>query len=75
VYPFSCNSEGDSYYLTQDLSGTVKLPWNGKVTIGVNNLTNEYPRLDQLAFTPPYYNRNLYNDFGREIYFRYTQNW
>jgi iron complex outermembrane receptor protein len=75
VYPFSCTSEGDSYYLTQDLSGTVKLPWNGKVTIGVNNLTNEYPRLDQLAFTPPYYNRNLYNDFGREIYFRYTQNW
>jgi iron complex outermembrane receptor protein len=75
VYPFSCSSEGDSYYLTQNVSGTVKLPWNGKVTIGVNNFTNEYPRLDQLAFTPPYYNRNLYNDFGREIYFRYTQNW
>jgi iron complex outermembrane receptor protein len=75
VDSISCKLEGDSYYMTQNLSGTVKLPWNGKVTIGVNNLTNEWPRIDQLAFTPPYYQRNLYDDYGREIYFRYTQNW
>lgn len=84
-YGYSCQDGVDfgysnslsckSSYWTQDLSASMKLPWNGKVTIGANNLTNKYPRIDQFAFTPPYYNRNLYNDFGREIYFRYTQNW
>ena len=84
-YGYSCQDGVDfgysnslsckSSYFTHNVSATVKLPWNAKATIGANNVTNKYPRIDQFAFTPPYYQRNLYNDFGREIYFRYTQNW
>ena len=68
----SCN---DKYFLTQDLSGSWKTPWNGKFTIGAINLTNEKPRIDKANFQPPYYNGNLYSGVGRQIYFRYTQSW
>jgi len=83
--PYTCQNTVDygyithdsckSYYLTQDLSGSWKTPWNGKITMGVINLTNEYPRIDKLGFTPPYYNGSLYSGIGRQIFFRYTQSW
>lgn len=62
-------------YITHDLAATVKTAWGGKFTIGAINVTGKEPRFDQLGFTPPYYNQSLYNGFGRQLYFRYTQSW
>lgn len=75
-YGYLVNTCGDnSAYITHDLSASYKTPWNGRITIGAINVTGEEPRLDQLGFTPPYYQSALYYGIGREIYFRYTQNW
>ena len=65
----SCKSS----YWTHDVSASMKLPWNGKVTLGAINVTNKYPRIDQFGFTPPYYNQSLYYGYGRQVYLRYTQ--
>ena len=62
-------------YITHDLAASYKTPWNGRFTIGAINVTDKKPRLDQLGFTPPYYQSALYYGIGREIYFRYTQSW
>ena len=62
-------------YITHDLSASYKTPWNGQFTIGVINVAGKAPRLDQFGFTPPYYSSSLYYGIGREVYFRYTQNW
>jgi len=74
-YITSESCKNDSYYLTHDVSASVKTPWGGKVTIGAINLTNKIPRIDGLGFTPPYYNGALYSGVGREIYLRYQQSW
>ena len=64
-----------SYYMTHDVSATMKMPWNGKVTVGAVNVFNTYPRIDQFGFTPPYYSQSLYYGYGRQVYFRYSQSW
>ncbi|WP_166206646.1 TonB-dependent receptor plug domain-containing protein [Cognatiluteimonas telluris] len=74
-YGYSNSLSCKSYYMTHDVSATMKMPWNGKITIGAINVTNKEPRLDQFAFTPPYYNQGLYWGYGRQIYFRYSQTW
>jgi iron complex outermembrane receptor protein len=75
-YGYAVNTCGDnSAYITHDLSASYRTPWNGRITIGAINVTGKEPRLDQLGFTPPYYSSALYYGIGREIYFRYTQNW
>lgn len=71
----SSNCGSSKPYITHDLSASYKTPWNGRFTIGAINLTSKEPRLDQFGFTPPYYNSSQYYGIGREIYFRYTQNW
>jgi iron complex outermembrane receptor protein len=61
-------------WLTHDLSASLKTSWGGKFTIGAINLTNKKPPSDA-AYGVPYYNGELYPGYGREVYFRYTQNW
>ncbi|TDK24460.1 TonB-dependent receptor [Luteimonas aestuarii] len=71
----STNCGNDKAYITHDVSVSYKAPWEGRFTIGAINVTGKEPRLDQFGFTPPYYNSSLYYGIGREVYFRYTQNW
>jgi len=75
AYGYENSLSCKSYYMTHDLSGSWKTPWNGKVTLGVINLTDKLPRIDKNGFTSPYYNGALYSGVGRQIYFRYTQSW
>lgn len=67
------NSCSTSQYFTHDVSATYKTPWNGKVTLGALNVTNRDPRIDAFNYTAGY-NPALYDAYGRQIYFRYTQN-
>ncbi|AXA83397.1 TonB-dependent receptor [Lysobacter oculi] len=58
-------------YTLNDVYATVKAPWNGDFTIGVNNVGNRYPQLYSYDGRP--WNFNLYDAYGRTIYLRYTQ--
>lgn len=58
-------------YATHDLSLTINAPWDGSITLGANNLGNRYPELITYRGRP--WNFNLYDAYGRTIYFRYAQ--
>ena len=58
-------------YTLNDIYGTIKAPWNGDFTLGVNNVGNRYPELVGYDGRP--WNFNLYDAYGRTVYFRYTQ--
>ena len=58
-------------YALNDVYATVKAPWNGDFTIGVNNVGNRYPEL--VAFDGRPWNFYLYDAYGRTVYLRYTQ--
>lgn len=61
-------------WTTVDLQVAVSLPWNGKVTLGVRNVGNKMPPLNDSLFGFPYYDNGLYNIWGRTPYLRYEQN-
>ncbi len=61
-------------WTTNDLQATWSAPWNGKLTIGVNNVSNKEPPLDPFAPTGRPFDFNLYDAYGRVPYVRYTQN-
>ncbi|WP_043740380.1 TonB-dependent receptor [Luteimonas sp. J29] len=58
-------------YTTHDLSVTYKAPWEGSITLGVNNVGDRYPTLMQVRNQP--WNFELYDAYGRTVYFRYAQ--
>lgn len=58
-------------YATNDLQFSYKTPWNSTVAIGANNVGDRYPELVGYDNRP--WNFNLYDAYGRTIYFRYTQ--
>lgn len=58
-------------YTTHDLSLTYRMPWNGSVTLGVNNAGDRYPALLEVRGRP--WNFELYDAYGRTTYFRYAQ--
>ena len=58
-------------YATNDVAFTYNAPWNGSITIGVNNVGDRYPQL--VSFDGRPWNFNLYDAYGRTPYFRYTQ--
>jgi iron complex outermembrane receptor protein len=75
-FGYLSSSCGDNKpYITHDLAASLKTAWGGRFTVGAINVTGKEPRLDQFGFTPPYYNSTQYYGIGREVYFRYTQNW
>mgnify|MGYP005752747351 CR=1 FL=1 len=61
-------------WTTHDLQLTWNAPWNGKITLGVNNIADKDPVLDPLAPTGRPFDYNLYDGYGRVPYVRYTQN-
>lgn len=55
-----------------DVQGGYYFPWNGKLNVGIRNLLDEEPPMeDYLGF--PYYDTKLYDPIGREYYLRYNQ--
>ncbi|HEX7048239.1 MAG TPA: TonB-dependent receptor [Gammaproteobacteria bacterium] len=58
---------------TLDAQLSYATPWDGKISVGARNVTDEDPPLDA-TFGYPYYDNELYNPFGRVTYVRYTQN-
>jgi iron complex outermembrane recepter protein len=60
-------------WTTHDLQATWNTPWDGKLSLGVTNLTDKGPVLDPFAPTGRPFDYNLYDGYGRVPYARYTQ--
>ena len=58
-------------WTTYNLQGNWYAPWDGRITVGVRNLTDEDPPLD--AGFGRGFNFDLYDGYGRQPYVRYTQ--
>lgn len=56
-----------------DLQFGYNLPWNGKVTVGARNITDEDPEInaDYYGWWP--YDQTIYDTKGRVVYVRYEQ--
>ena len=61
-------------WTTVDFQGSVALPWNAKVTLGVRNVGNKMPPFNNNIYGFPFYDNTLYNIWGRTPYMRYEQN-
>lgn len=60
-------------WTTFDAQVNLNLPWNGRVSLGVRNLTNKMPPFN-VNYGSPFYDNELYNIYGRVPYIRYEQN-
>lgn len=60
-------------WVTNDLQVNYFAPWDGKVTVGAQNVSNKLPAIGVGATGSRDYNFNLYPGYGRIIYARYTQ--
>jgi iron complex outermembrane receptor protein len=60
-------------WVTWDLQGTWSTPWNGKLSVGVRNLADKDPPLDNTILTSPFYLNSQYDWYGRVPYARYEQ--
>jgi iron complex outermembrane receptor protein len=60
-------------WVTNDFQANWYTPWNGRVTVGVQNAANKTPPIGVGAFGSRDYDFNLYNGFGRIVYWRYKQ--
>lgn len=58
-------------YVIHDLQGSWAAPWNARITLGVTNLLDKDPILDE--FESRSYDNNLSDGWGRVPYIRYTQ--
>ena len=69
-------AEGDAgslpSWITHDLQANYFTPWNGRITVGVDNLVDKDPVLDEGEGRG--FNFSLYDGYGRVPYLRYTQN-
>ncbi len=61
------------HWTTWNLQGTWNTPWQGKVTLGVRNITDKAPPLDNRIISSPFYLNSQYNFLGRVPYVRYEQ--
>jgi iron complex outermembrane receptor protein len=61
-------------FVTHDVQATWNTPWNGRLTLGVQNLSDRDPSLDALHEGGRGFAFNLYDAYGRVPYVRYTQN-
>ncbi len=59
-------------WTTHDLQANWYTPWNGQVTVGVDNVANKDPVLDNGESRG--FNFSLYDGYGRIPYVRYKQN-
>ncbi|KAA2285235.1 TonB-dependent receptor plug domain-containing protein [Arenimonas fontis] len=60
-------------WTTHDLQATWNAPWNGRITVGVQNVLDKDPVLDPFDPTGRGFDFNLYDGYGRVPYIRYTQ--
>ena len=60
-------------YVTHDLQVNYHAPWNGRITVGVDNIGDKLPPLDGGDVSGRGYNVALYDPYGRVPYLRYTQ--
>lgn len=67
----STDEVGTPSWTTHDLQANWYAPWDGRITVGVDNVGNKMPPLDP-GFSRGF-NFELYNAYGRVPYFRYTQ--
>lgn len=58
-------------YATNDVQVSWSAPWNAKIAVGAMNVGDRYPEL--VAYDGRPWNFNLYDAYGRTVYFRYTQ--
>ncbi|MCE9678270.1 TonB-dependent receptor [Shewanella sp. AS1] len=58
-------------WITHDLQLTYTTPWNSKLSVGAENAFEKYPQL--IGYDGREYNYNLYNGWGRVVYFRFSQ--
>jgi len=63
---------GLSSWITHDLQLNYFTPWNGRITLGVDNLVDKDPVVDEGEGRG--FNFSLYDGYGRVPYLRYTQN-
>jgi iron complex outermembrane receptor protein len=59
-------------WVTHDLQFTWSTPWNGRISLGVDNVADKLPQLVTVGGRN--YNRALYDAYGRIPYLRVTQN-
>lgn len=60
-------------WTTFDAQANWSTPWNGKVTLGMRNVTDKDPPFNNLLYGFPFYSNSLYNIYGRTPYMRYEQ--
>ncbi|RAK01853.1 TonB-dependent receptor plug domain-containing protein [Aliidiomarina maris] len=58
-------------WVTHDLQVSYNTAWDGRLTVGARNAFEKEPQL--VPFGVRDYNMNLYDAYGRIMYFRYTQ--
>lgn len=58
-------------YVTHDFQANYATSWNGRITLGMQNAFEKLPQLTPYGGRD--YNFDLYDDYGRITYFRYTQ--
>ncbi len=58
-------------WTTHDVQANWYAPWNGRLTLGIDNFTDKDPVLD--SGEPRSFNFDLYDGYGRMVYLRYRQ--
>lgn len=70
----ACALPGDlPSFLTHDVQVSYHAPWNGTITLGVQNVSDKGPVLDPLHPSGRGYSFALYDSYGRVPYLRYQQ--
>ncbi len=67
------NGDPVPHWITNDAQVTYNAPWNGKITLGVRNISGKEPILGTDPDGSRDYNFDLYDGYGRTVYARYTQ--
>ena len=62
-----------SSWTTHDLQATWNSPWQGRFTVGVQNVADKGPVIDPYDPSGRGFDFSLYDQYGRVPYFRYTQ--
>ncbi len=62
-----------SAWSTFDLQFGWDTPWQGKISVGARNLTDEDPPIDLVGGDSPYFLNTFHNIYGRVPYIRYEQ--
>ena len=65
------NQDGVDSWTTLDLQANWFTPWDGQITLGADNVFDEDPPLDNGYGDG--FNFDLYDGYGRVLYWRYTQ--